>query len=47
MSGFCAILLIGITEKNFMLKCIHILHLRVVKYTKEKNAKKGEKKKER
>ena len=38
MSGFCAILLIGITEKNFMLKCIHILHLRVVKYTKEKNA---------
>ena len=30
MSGFCAILL--------MLKCIHILHLRVVKYTKEKNA---------
>ena len=38
MSDFCAILLIEITEKKIMLKCIHILHLRVVKYTKEKNA---------
>ena len=30
---------LGIIENKLgMLKCIHILHLRVVKYTKEKNA---------